>query len=123
MSAGAVLMRTHDGRVEHHVFVVGIPRQDLENPCKNAAFTPSPVALVGRFPVPVSLRKITPGNARAIAIDDRIDKQPVVGRGAADVALAAGQKILDLVPLVVSKRVSMHVSASGLPTPYESEAK
>src|SRR5262249_23795744 len=38
-------------------------------------------------------------------------------------ALAAGQKILDLVPLVVAQGVAVHASASRLPTPHESETK
>jgi hypothetical protein len=36
---------------------------------------------------------------------------------------AAGQEVLDLVPLVVAERIAMHVSASRLPTPHESETK
>src|SRR5262245_59549600 len=38
-------------------------------------------------------------------------------------ALAAGQEILDLVPLVVAQRVALHASASRWPTPDEPELK
>jgi hypothetical protein len=38
-------------------------------------------------------------------------------------AFAAGQEILDLVPLVVAQGVAVHASASRLPTPHESESK
>src|SRR5690606_32202951 len=122
LSAGTVLVRADDGGVEHHELVVSLARQGLEHPCKHAAFTPSPVAPVGGLPVPVPLRQITPGNAGAIAVDDGIDEQPVVGRRPADVTFAAGQEVLDLVPLVVAERIAMHVSASRLPTPDQSEA-
>ena len=72
----------------------------------------------------VALGQIAPRDARAIAIDDRVDEQAIVGRRTADMALAAGQEILDLVPLVVvAQGVAVHASASRLPTPHESETK
>jgi len=64
------------------------------------------------LPVPVSLRQVTPGNARAIPINHSIDEQAIVGRCAADMAFAARQKILDLVPLVLAQSMAVHVSAS-----------
>ena len=48
---------------------------------------------------------------------------PIVGRRAADMALAAGQEILDLLPLVVAQGGAVHASAFRLPTPHESETK
>ena len=91
--------------------------------CENAAFAPSPKALMDGLAFAVSLRQVPPGNTRSVTIDDGIDEQPVVGRGAADVAFAARQEILDLRPLVVAQGVAVHLSASSLPTAHESEKK
>lgn len=114
-------MRPYDGGVDHVELVADIARQELENPCRHAAFSPSTIAPVGRSPAPVAFRQITPRNAGTIAVDDGIDEQPIVGSRPADVSLSAGQEILDPLPLVVGKRVAMHVSAPRLPTTHESE--
>ena len=41
-----------------------------------------------------------------MAMDDRVDEQAIVGSRTADMAFAAGQNILDLVPLVVAQGVA-----------------
>jgi hypothetical protein len=41
LSAGAMLVSTHDGGVDHHVFVAMIAGQELEDPLENAALGPS----------------------------------------------------------------------------------
>jgi hypothetical protein len=93
LSAGAVLVRAHGRRVEHHELVVGVTSECFENPRKHAAFAPSAVAPVRCLPAPVPLRQIAPGDARAVTIDDGIDEQSVVGSRAADVTVAAGQEV------------------------------
>ena len=92
--AGAVLVRAHDGGVDHHVFVVGIARQQLENALENAALRPPAEALVDDLPVAETLGQIAPRNAGTISEDNRFDEQPVVRRRAAHMAFAAGQKSL-----------------------------
>jgi hypothetical protein len=95
-------MSAHDRGVDHHVLVVVITRQQLENALENPAFGPSVEALVDDLPIPEALRQIAPGDTRPIAVQNCIDEQSVVGRGAADVAFASRQKILDPSPLVVA---------------------
>ena len=95
-------MRAHDGGIDHHVFVVVIIRQQLENAFENSALRPSAEALVDDFPIPETLRKITPWNAGSIPVQNRLDEQPIIRRRTADMAFAARQKILDPVPLIVT---------------------
>ena len=54
------------------------------------------------LPVTKAFRQIAPGNAGAIAIQNGFDEQPIIRRGAADVAFTTGQKILDPIPLIVT---------------------
>jgi hypothetical protein len=95
-------MGAHDGGVDHHVFIVVITRQQLENTLENTTLRPPAEALMNNLPVPETLRQITPGDPGAVAVQDRIHEQSIVGCRAADMAFAAGQKILDPIPLVVA---------------------
>ena len=104
-------MSAHDGGIDHHVFVVGIACQQFENTLKNAALRPSAEALVNNLPVAEAHRQIPPGNARSISIKNRINKQSVVHRSAADVTFTARQEILDPLPLVIPQSKALHVSA------------
>jgi len=78
---------------------------------------------VRRLPAAIALGQITPWNAGSVSINDGIDKQAVVRRRAANMALPPRQKVLDLCPLVVAQGVALHLSASPLPTVHESEKK
>jgi hypothetical protein len=69
-----MLVSTDDGRIEHHVFAIGVDRQDLEYTLENAAFAPSPEALVRRLPIPETLRQIAPWDASAVPVDDGFDE-------------------------------------------------
>jgi hypothetical protein len=99
---GAVRMCAHDGGVNHHVFIVMVARQQLENAFENSALRPSAETLVDDFPIAETPRKITPWNAGSIPVQNRLDEQPIIRRRAADMAFAARQKILDPIPLVVT---------------------
>ena len=109
--AGAVLMSAHNGGVDHHVFVVVIAGQQLENAFENAALRPSAKALVHDLPIAETRGQITPGDSGSISIENGFDEQPIVRRSATDVAFTAGQKILDPLPLVVSQSKALHGSA------------
>jgi hypothetical protein len=100
--AGAVLMSAHDRGVDHHVFVVVVARQHLENTLENPAPGPSVEALVDDLPISEALRQIAPRDTSPISVQNCIDEQSIVGRGAADMALPSRQKILDPIPLVVA---------------------
>ena len=106
-----MLMSAHDGGIDHHVFVVGIACQQLENAFENAALRPSAKALVHNLPVAKSRGQITPGDPCSISVKYRVDEQPIVRGIAADMAFTAGQKILDPLPLVVSQSKALHRSA------------
>ena len=84
-----MLMSPYDGRVDHHVFVVVIAGQQLENTLENAALRPAAEALVHDLPVAETLRQIPPRNARPIAVKNGFDEQSVVGCIAADMAFTA----------------------------------
>jgi len=72
--ASAVLMSVHDGGIDHHVLVVVIAGQQLENTGENSALGPSHETLMDRFPVAETLRKITPGTPRPKAVENRFDE-------------------------------------------------
>lgn len=97
-----MLVGAYDGGVNHHVFVVVIFRQQLENALENSALRPSTEALMDDLPIPKALGQIAPRNARSVSVKDSFDEQPIVRRSASHMAFATGQKILDPVPLVVA---------------------
>jgi hypothetical protein len=116
-----MLMSANDGRINHHVFVIGVAGQEFENTVENTAFGPSVKALIHDLPIAVTRRQITPGDARAESIKHRVDKQSIVGGIAADMAFAAWQMGFDHFPLVISQAKALHGSApSAKPTAYGS---
>src|SRR5450756_3244632 len=106
-----MLMSAHDGGIDHHLFVVCIPCQQLEKARETAARRPSTEALVHGLPVAETRRQVSPGDSRSIPVKNGFDEQPVVRCIAADMAFTAGQKILDPLPLVVSQSKALHGSA------------
>jgi hypothetical protein len=97
-----MLMRAHDGGVDHHVFVVVIARQLLENTLENPTLRPPAKALVDDLSIAETLGEIAPRNAGSISVENGLDEQSVIRRRAANMAVAARQKILDPIPLVVA---------------------
>ena len=85
-----MLVGAYDGGVDHHVFVVVITGQKLENTLENATLGPSIEALIDDLPVTKPFGQITPGNAGSKPVEDRLDEQSIVGRRAAHVAFSAG---------------------------------
>ena len=104
-------MGAHDSGVERHILIVAIFRQSLEDTLENTALTPPSKARVGILPIAEALRKIAPRNACAIAVEHGLDKEAVVRRSPANMAFAAGKKILDPFPLIVSQSIATHRSA------------
>jgi len=97
-----MLVRADNGGIDHHVFVVVIARQQLENALENPALGPPVEALVDDFPTSEALWKITPWDARSISEKNGFDEQPVIRRSATNMAFATRQKILDPIPLIVA---------------------
>jgi len=67
-------MSANDGGIDHHVLVVVITRQQLENALENSALRPSAEALVNDFPRTETLGEITPGNAGSVSINNGFDE-------------------------------------------------
>jgi len=97
-----VLVSAHDSGVDHHVLIVVIARQQLENTLENTTLRPSIEALMDDLPIAKARRQITPRNAGSVSKQNSFDEQAIVCCRAADMAFAAWQKILDPIPLVVS---------------------
>jgi hypothetical protein len=83
-------MSAHDGSIDHHVFVIVIACQQLENALENAALRPPTEALVHDLPVAETRRQVTPRDSRSIPVKNGFDEQPVVRCIAADMAFTAG---------------------------------
>src|SRR3954465_5570143 len=105
-------MSAHNGSVDHHVFVVGIAAQQLENTLENSALSPSAETLMNRFPIAEALRQITPGTPGPKAVENRFDEQPIIFRRATYVSFTPRQNVLDPIPLVVAQSKAFHRSAS-----------
>src|SRR6516225_1785863 len=58
-----------------------------------------------------AFRQIAPRNSGAVAVERRFDESAIVVGGAADITGFAGQQVLDSLPLVIAKCISVHASA------------
>src|SRR4029077_5486970 len=110
-------MSAHNGGVDHHVFVVGIARQQSENALKNPAFRPSAETLMHALPRAEARRQIAPRHTGPEAVQNRLNEQPVIRCRAANVPLPARQNVLDPIPLVVAQAKALHRSASSCRPP------
>src|SRR5258708_17016358 len=106
-------MSTHDGRIDHRVFVVGVLGQMLEDPLPNAGLGPAGKARMNRFPVSEALRQVPPGHAGPISAQNCLTEQTLVCRGHAHMAQAPRPTILESVPFVGLQSVA--APPSGLP--------
>jgi hypothetical protein len=103
-----MLMSPYNSGVDHHVFVVVIAGQRVEDAWKNSTLRPPAEALVNDFPVTEPLWQIASGNAGAIAIENSFNEQSIVRGRAADMAFAARKKVIDPIPLVISQCIAPH---------------
>lgn len=97
-----MLVSAHNGGVDHHVLVVGITGQLLEDAFENPALRPAIEALIDNLPITETLGQIPPRNPRSVSVHNGVHKQSIIRCSAADMALAARQKVLDPIPLVVA---------------------
>ena len=103
-------MGTHNGAVDHRVFVVGIDRQMLKHSLPDAGLGPAAETAVDVLPVAKVFRQVAPRNAGSVAVQHRFHEQAVIRRRHPDRTLPARQKVLDPVPLVITKPVAVHRS-------------
>jgi hypothetical protein len=94
-------MSAYNCGINHHVFVVGIACQQLEDPLENAALHSTAEPLMYRFPVAEARRQITPWNTSSKPVQNSFDEQPVISCRSTYMACAAGQEMLYPVPLVI----------------------
>jgi hypothetical protein len=106
-----VLVGAHDGAVNHRIFVVGLGGQVLEEALPHPFIGPAAEPLVGVLPVAKPFRQIAPRNSGAVAVEHRFDESAIVVGGDADITGFAGQQVLDSLPLVIAKCISVHGSA------------
>ena len=85
-------MGAHAGAVDHRVFGVGVFGQVLEHTLPDAGLGPAAMAAVDVLPVAEPLGQVAPGNPRPVAIQHRLDEQPVVCRRHPHMARVAGQQ-------------------------------
>ena len=104
-----MLMRPHDGTVDHRVFVIGVCRQGIENTLPNALMAPPHVARMKGPEITEPLRQIAPRDARAVAIKNRLDKQTIVFRGHPNIRGLARQKLFYPLPWGITKGVAAHL--------------
>ena len=96
LSARAMLMGTHNRAVDHRVCVIGIASPVLEYLLQDAPFSPSAPASVRILPIAKPFWQITPRHSGSIPIKNRIYKQAVIGRRAANLPSRPGRKSLIL---------------------------
>ena len=58
-------------------------------------------------PVSETLRQVAPRDARAVAVNDGLDKQAVILRRDADRIFAAGQYMFDPLPLIIAQSIAL----------------
>src|SRR6516162_8123576 len=110
-SASAVLVGAHDGAVNHRIFVVRVGGQVLEEALPHSFIGPAAEPPVGVLPVAKPFRQIAPRNSGTVAVEHRFDESAIVVGGDADITGFAGQPVLDSLPLVIAKCISVHRSA------------
>jgi hypothetical protein len=65
----------------------------------------------GVLPVAKPFRQIAPRNSDAVAVEHRFDESAIVVGDDADITRFAGQQVLDSLPVVIAKCISVHESA------------
>src|SRR5690606_22719373 len=103
---GGVLVGPDDGGVDHRVLVVWVNDQLVEDDLPDTGVGPAQVAAVDVLPAAEAGGQIAPGNAGAVAVQDRVDEQAVVASGASAGVFASGDEAADGVPLSVGEGVS-----------------
>src|SRR5215813_13963991 len=102
-----MLMRPHDGRIDKEVPCQGarFGLQALPELAPDTAPFPAAQAVVPRIPAPKLHWEVAPGDARASAIQDRFDKQPIIERrGAASARFQGGEDGGNLRPRLVRQQ-------------------
>lgn len=103
-----MLVGSHNGTVNHRVFVVRVGAQYRKDAAPYALFGPATPPAVGVVPTAKAVRKVTPGGAGAVPMYNRVDEPAVIHRRYPDRARPSWQRPLDQVPLVIAELVGAH---------------
>jgi hypothetical protein len=106
-----MLARSDDGAVDHRVFVVGVGGQVLEHALPHPVLGPTAEPTMGVLPVPEALRQVAPRNAGAVSVEQGFDESAIIAGGDTDIAGFAGKQVLDSLPLIITKCISVYRSA------------
>jgi len=106
-----VLVGPHNGAVDHGVFVVGVGGQVLKHPLPDRLLGPAAEAPVGVLPIAEALRQVTPRSSGAVSVENRFDESAIISGGYTDISGFSGKQVLDSLPLVIAKCLSVHGSA------------
>lgn len=88
-----MLMRSDNGAVDHHVFIVMIRSEMAKYLFDHTSFTPASQSPGHIFPVPeTAARKITPGDACTVVIQHSFYEKAVVYSSASDTTLTTRRK-------------------------------
>jgi hypothetical protein len=105
-----MLVGSHDGAVDHRIFVVSFGGQMLK-PAATPSFAPAAEPPAGVLPVAKALRQVAPRNAGTISLQHRLDKPAIVVRGYANIAGLPREQVLDPLPLIVTQAIPGRGSA------------
>jgi len=97
------LVGSNDGRIDHHVFVVGVLRHGREDAFPHPRLAPSRVAQVNHPEISEPLGHVAPWDAHPVPVQHRIDEQAVVSSRGPHMARASRQQILDALLLIISQ--------------------
>jgi len=112
-----MLVGSHNGAVDHRVFIIRVGGQQGEDGNPYATLRPAAPSPVGIVPVVKTLGKFTPGDAGTVPMYRRIDEPAVINRGHTDRTRPSGQTVPDQVPLVITESVgSMRSTFVGADT-------
>jgi hypothetical protein len=101
-----MLMSTHDGAVDHRIFIVGVGREMLKNSLPDALYGPTTEPPMDVFPVAVPFGQVAPRHTWAIPKKHPVDKQAVVRRRHAAMAFLSWKQPANPLPLIVAQGVS-----------------
>jgi hypothetical protein len=96
-----MLMRPHDGRIDHQPFQIGFARENRQYVVENAHLNPAIITPFHRLIVAQPLWQITPTSARTRHPQQRIQKPTVVGTRPALTLGAARHEALNSLPLII----------------------
>src|SRR5215831_592629 len=105
-----MLVGANDSRIEHQAFQIRV-FPNLQQPRPDPALAPSIEPLEHRVPLAKTLGKIAPRNPGPCDPKHGVDKEAIVGRGPAGIAVFTRQQILDSIPLFVRYLMSSHGSS------------